>query len=139
MASLNRAELIGHLGQTPELKYTGAGHTVSSFSIATNESWKDKDGNVQERTDWHNVVVWGKLAEICHQYLKKGQQIYIDGRLQTRSYDDKNTGTKRWITEIVVNKMLMLGSKPADQQGPSSVPQEAEMQPPEGSGSDLPF
>jgi single-strand DNA-binding protein len=106
--SLNKVLLIGNLGKDPELRYTPGGVPVASFSIATNESWKDQDGNLQERTEWHNIVAWRKLAEICGEYLKKGKKVYIEGRIQTRSYDDKNTGAKRYITEIVADNMIML-------------------------------
>lgn len=110
MASLNKALLIGNLGKDPELRYTPSGKAVASFSIATTNQWKDKDGQKQERTDWHNIVVWGRQAEIAKDYLRKGKQIYLEGRIQTRSYDDKD-GNKRWITEIVADRFLMLGRK----------------------------
>ncbi len=109
--SLNKVMLIGNLGKDPELRYTTSGVAVASFTIATNESWKDQDGNLQERTEWHNIVAWRKLAEICGEWLKKGKKVYIEGRIQTRSFDDKNTGAKRYITEIVADNMLMLDSK----------------------------
>ena len=107
--SLNKVELIGRLGKDPELKYTTSGKAVANFSIATSEEWKDENGKKQERTDWHNVQAWGKLAEICGEYLKKGSQVYIDGTIHTRSYEDKS-GVKRYVTEIVIQKLLMLGS-----------------------------
>lgn len=106
--SLNKVMLIGNLGKDPELRYTPSGVAVATFSIATNESWKDQDGNTQERTEWHNIVAWRKLAEICGEYLKKGKKVYIEGRIQTRSYDDKNTGAKKYITEIVADNLIML-------------------------------
>jgi len=109
--SLNKVMLIGNLGRDPELRYTTSGTAVATFTLATNDSWKDADGNMQERTEWHNIVAWKKLAEICGEWLKKGKKVYIEGRIQTRSYDDKNTGTKRYITEIVAEDMLMLDSK----------------------------
>ncbi len=109
--SLNKVMLIGNLGKDPELRYTTSGVAVATFSLATNESWKDQDGNLQERTEWHNIVAWRKLAEICGEWLKKGKKVYIEGRIQTRSYDDKNTGAKRYITEIVADNMIMLDSK----------------------------
>lgn len=111
--SLNRVMLIGNLGKDPELRYTTSGVAVATFSLATNESWKDQDGNTQERTEWHNIVAWKKLAEICGEWLKKGKKVYIEGRIQTRSYDDKNTGTKKYMTEIVAENMIMLDSKSA--------------------------
>jgi single-strand DNA-binding protein len=115
--SLNKVMLIGNLGKDPELRYTTSGVAVATFSLATNESWKDQDGNLQERTEWHNIVAWKKLAEICGEWLKKGKKIYIEGRIQTRSYDDKNTGTKKYITEIVADNMIMLDYKAAPENG----------------------
>lgn len=97
--SVNKVILLGRLGQDPELKYTSGGSAVCSFSVATSESWKDKDGKNQEKTEWHKIVVWGKLAELCNQYLAKGRQAYIEGKLQTRQWDDKD-GNKRYTTEI---------------------------------------
>jgi single-strand DNA-binding protein len=108
MKSLNKATLIGHLGKDPEVRYTPNGDAVASFSIATNESWKDKDGNQQERTEWHNIVAWRKLAEICGEYLKKGARVYIEGKIQTRDYEDKS-GVKRYVTEINASDLIMLG------------------------------
>jgi single-strand DNA-binding protein len=105
--SLNKVMLIGHLGKDPELRYTSNGVAVASFSMATNEAWKDQDGNLQERTEWHNIVAWRRLAEISGEYLKKGRRVYIEGRIQTRNYDDKN-GVKRYITEVVADDMIML-------------------------------
>jgi single-strand DNA-binding protein len=115
--SLNKVMLIGNLGKDPELRYTTSGTAVATFSLATNESWKDADGNLQERTEWHNIVAWKKLAEICGEWLKKGKKVYIEGRIQTRSYDDKNTGTKKYITEIVAEDMIMLDSKGGVERG----------------------
>lgn len=111
--SLNKVQLIGNLGKDPELSYTASGVAVAKFSIATGEKWKDQEGNVQERTEWHNIIAWRKLAEICGQYLKKGSKAYIEGRLQTRSWDDKNTGVKRYTTEIIADDLIMLDSKGA--------------------------
>ncbi len=105
--SLNKVMLIGNLGKDPELRYTSSGVAVATFTIATNESWKDQEGNFQERTEWHNIVAWRKLAEICSEWLKKGKKVYIEGRLQTRSYDDKN-GVKKYVTEIVADDLIML-------------------------------
>ena len=116
--SLNRAMLIGNLGRDPELRYTASGVAVATFSIATNESWKDAEGAVQERTEWHNIVAWRKLAEFCGEYLRKGRKIYIEGKIQTRNYDDKNTGVKKYVTEIVADNILLLDSKPQGE-GPS--------------------
>ena len=107
--SLNKVMLIGHLGSDPELRYTPSGVPVVSFSLATNESWNDKEGNRQEITEWHKIVAWRKLAEICGQYLTKGRQVYIEGKLQTRSWEDQN-GVKKYTTEIIANEMMMLSS-----------------------------
>ena len=108
--SVNKVILIGNLGKDPELRYTSGGVAVASFSVATNESWKDTQGNAQERTQWHNIVAWKKLAEICGEYLKKGSKLYLEGRLQYRNYDDKN-GVKRYVTEIVMDEMVMLDGR----------------------------
>ncbi len=108
---LNKVMLIGHLGNDPELKTTASGQSVVNFTIATNENFKDSSGNLQEKTEWHRLVAWGKLAEICNQYLKKGRQVYVEGRLQTRSWDDTKSGEKRYTTEIVCSDMQMLGSQ----------------------------
>lgn len=119
--SLNRAQLIGHLGKDPELKYTQNGTAVATFSIATSESWKDKDGNVTERTEWHNIVAWRKLAEICGEWLKKGKRVYIEGKIQTRSYE--KDGIKKYITEIVADDMIMLdGAKSASSESETASP-----------------
>lgn len=106
---LNKAMLIGNLGRDPEMRHTASGSPVCTFSMATNESWV-KDGERQERTEWHNIVTWNKLAEICERYLSKGSKVYIEGRIQTRSWDDKNTGQKKYMTEIVADQMMMLDS-----------------------------
>lgn len=138
--SLNKVTLIGNVGKDPELRYTSTGVAVANFTLATNEQWKDGDGNMQERTEWHTIVAWKRLAEICGEYLKKGKKVYIEGRLQYRNYDDKN-GVKRYVTEVVAQSMIMLDSKGA---GASSTP-DAEEQVDESSGGptaekdDLPF
>ena len=119
--SLNKAMLIGNLGKDPELRYTTSGVAVATFSLATNEQWKDQDGNAQERTEWHNIVAWKKLAEICGEWLKKGKKVYVEGRIQNRSYDDKNTGAKRYITEIVAENIIMLDSKGSSEGGSTSA------------------
>ncbi len=142
--SINKIILIGNLGQDPELRYTSSGVAVASFSMATSESWKDQDGNVQEKTQWHKLVAWRKLAEIVGEYLKKGSKVYVEGRIQYRSYDDKN-GVKRDITEIVVDQLLMLDSKGVSHANTSSADPTAPslQQPVEESGpdkvDDLPF
>lgn len=136
--SLNKVMLIGNLGKDPELRYTTGGVAVASFTIATNESWKDQDGNLQERTEWHNIVAWRKLAEICAEWLKKGKKVYIEGKLQTRNYDDKNTGAKRYVTEIVADNMIMLDSRGAGEG--AATPRETEEAPPAAAKEDdLPF
>ncbi len=116
---INKVILIGNLGGDPELRSTPGGTSVASFTLATNESWTDKDGTKQERTEWHRIVVWSRLAEICGQYLRKGSQVYIEGRLQTREWEDKQ-GNKRKTTEIVARDMQMLGSR---SQGDGARPQ----------------
>ncbi|HEY5673956.1 MAG TPA: single-stranded DNA-binding protein [Malonomonas sp.] len=112
--SVNKVILVGNLGKDPELRYTPSGAAVATFSLATSERYKDKDGNRQEKTEWHNIVVWRQLAEICGKYLHKGKQVYIEGKIQTRSYDDRD-GNKKYITEIVADQMHMLGGR--DEQG----------------------
>jgi single-strand DNA-binding protein len=109
--SINIVILEGRLGQDPELKYIPNGTAVCNFSIATSESWKDKSGNKQEKTEWHRIVVWGKLAELCNQYLCKGKQAIIEGSLQTRSYEDKDK-KKCYTTEIVAKNVQFIGGKP---------------------------
>lgn len=106
--SVNKVIILGRLGQDPELKYTPGQMPVTNFTVATSESWADKSGQKQERTEWHRVVVWGKLAELCKQYLSKGRQVYLEGTLQTRSWDDK-TGQKRYTTEIVAKTIQFIG------------------------------
>ena len=109
MASINKVILIGNLGQNPELKFLTSGQAVANFSIATNKKWQDKEGKQVERTEWHRIVVWGKVAENCAKYLTKGRPVYIEGELQTRSWDDKD-GTKRYTTEIQALNVQFLGS-----------------------------
>src|SRR5512143_883103 len=109
---LNKVLLIGRLGQDPELKYTQSGIAVAKFSLATSQQWKDQDGNTQDRTEWHNVVAWRRLAEICAEYLKKGSKVYLEGSLSTSSWEDENK-KKHYRTEIVLNDMIMLDSKGA--------------------------
>ena len=115
--SVNKVIVLGRLGQDPELKHTAGGSAVTNFSVATNESWTDKQGQKQERTEWHRVVVWGKLAELCSQYLSKGRQVYLEGKLQTRSWED-NQGQKRYTTEVQANTVQFLGG-PSDGVGVS--------------------
>ncbi len=108
--SVNKVILIGRLGADPEVRYTPSGMAVANFRIATSENWNDKQGQKQERTEWHRIVVWGKLAELCGQYLGKGRQIYVEGRLQTRQWDDRD-GNKRFTTEIQANQVTFLGGR----------------------------
>ena len=110
MASLNKVMLIGNLGKDPEVRYTASGQAVASFSLATSEKFKSKTGEWEERTEWHNITLWGKLAEIAGEYLAKGKTVYIEGRLQTRKWQDKN-GNDRYTTDIVGDKMQMLSGK----------------------------
>jgi len=111
MASVNKVILVGRLGKDPEIRSTPSGTSVAKFSIATDDRYTDKSGEKQERTEWHNITAWGKLAEICGQYLKKGKLVYIEGSIRTDSWDDKETGQKRYRTEIVANAMQMLDRK----------------------------
>ncbi len=112
--SVNKVILLGRLGQDPELKYTPGGSPVCNFSLATTEAWTDKSGQKQEKTEWHRVVVWGKLAELCNQYLSKGRQAFLEGKLQTRSWDDKD-GNKRYTTEILASTVQFIGGATASQ------------------------
>lgn len=111
MASVNKVILIGNLGQDPLLRYMQSGDAIANLNIATTDTWKDKGGEKQEKTEWHRVMIFGKLAEIAGEYLKKGAQVYIEGRLQTRKWTDKSN-IERYTTEIVAEKMQMLGGKP---------------------------
>lgn len=135
--SLNKVQLIGNLGRDPELKYTSAGVAVATFSIATSDSWKDQEGNTQERTEWHNIVAWRKLAEICGEWLKKGKRVYIEGRLQTRSYE--KDGVKKYITEIVADQMIMLDGAPKPGAGAGTEVESAEPEAAPAKEEDLPF
>lgn len=147
--SVNKVILIGRLGKDPELKYTQSGRAVANFSLATDRSWKGQDGQKQRDTTWHNIVVWGKRAEVVKEYLAKGQQIYIEGRIDNRSYDDKE-GNKKYISEVVLEDFAFLGSKGDSPGGggpggggsaPSDQP-ESSPPPPSGEASDdddLPF
>lgn len=137
--SVNKAILVGNLGRDPELRYTASGTAVATFSIATSERYKDRDGQQQEKTEWHNIVTWRQLAEICGKYLAKGRQVYIEGKIQTRSYEDRD-GNKKYVTEIVADQMQMLG-RPSDEGGsrggysaPATTPDNAGSQSSAGSG-----
>ena len=108
---VNKVIIVGNLGRDPEVRTTPSGQSVANFSVATTRRWNDRDGNRQEKTEWHDVVCWGKQAEIAGQYLTKGKQIYVEGRLETRSWEDKTHGDKRYRTEIVCDNFQMLGRK----------------------------
>ena len=118
---VNKVILIGNLGSDPEVKYTTNGAPVANVSLATNESWNDRNGERQERTEWHRLVFWRKLAEIVGQYLRKGSKVYVEGRLETRSWDDQS-GQKRYTTEIVVNDMQMLDGRGEQGEGSGMTP-----------------
>lgn len=124
MASVNKVILVGNLGKDPDLRFMPNGDAVCNFSIATTENWKNKDGQKQEKTEWHNIVIFRKLAEIAGEYLKKGRPVYVEGRLQTRKWQDKD-GADRYTTEIVADSMQMLGSKDGNDAPakPASQPQ----------------
>ena len=120
---VNRVILVGHLGGDPEMRYTSSGTPVTNFSLATNERWNNQDGERQERTEWHKIVTWSKLAEISNQYLTKGQLVFIEGRIQTREWDDKD-GNKRRTTEIIASDMRMMSPRSSD--GPRQQEQKQE-------------
>lgn len=142
MAGINKAILIGNLGKDPELRYTPGGQAVATFSLATSEKWKDKSGVLQDKTEWHNIVVWGRTAEMVKEYLAKGRQVYIEGRIQTRSWEDKD-GNKRYTTEIVAQRVQFLGSRDAGGEREIPPPDVSTDAPPVGDISsedeDLPF
>jgi single-strand DNA-binding protein len=147
MASVNKVILIGNLGRDPELRYTAGGQPVATFSVATNERWNDREGKPQERTEWHRIVVWGKQGENCANYLAKGRTVYIEGRLQTREWEDKE-GLKRQTTEVVAQTVQFLGSRDGAgrggaPRGPGDVGAAGGAEPPpepQGGGSDdIPF
>lgn len=149
--SVNKAILVGRLGRDPETRYTSGGQAVANFTLATDETYKDRSGERQKRTEWHRVVLWGKLAEIAQQYLKKGMLVYIEGRIQTRQWEDKRDGQKRQTTEVVGTTMRMLGSRgesggigagagrAADNDSEGMLPSEEPGAGPEISDEDIPF
>ena len=144
MASVNKVILVGNLGADPEVRYTQGGQAVANFNVATNERWKDKtSGQPEERTEWHRVVVWGKLAELCRDYLSKGRTVYLEGRLQTRKWE--KDGQTRYTTEVVAQTVQFLGARgetKADAQGMESEPVAAassEGPPSFNSEEDVPF
>src|SRR5881398_2153303 len=135
--SVNKALLIGNLGKDPEVRFTASGRAVARFPVATSEVWNDAEGQRQERTEWHNVVVWGKQAETCGQYLAKGRQVYVEGSIRTRQYDDKD-GNRRYITEIIAQRVQFLGGgRGADT--PRGLPEEPPPGPPSATDDDVPF
>lgn len=136
MASLNRVTLIGNLGRDPEVRFTLSGQAVCNFSIATDESYKDKSGSKVEKTEWHNITMWGKLAEIAGEYLEKGKTVYLEGKLATRKWQDKD-GNDRYTTEIVADKMQMLSGK-REREPQESDYQRTESAPP-NPDDDVPF
>lgn len=127
--TVNKVLLIGRLGADPEVRYAPSGNAVANFSMATNRSYKDKDGNVQEQTEWHRLVAWGRLAEFAKQYLHKGMRVYVEGRLQYRDWQDQN-GVKRYVTDVIANDIQMLeslGTKPDTESPPKiDVPEDLE-------------
>jgi single-strand DNA-binding protein len=145
MASVNKTILLGNLGKDPELKFLPNGDAVCNFSIATTDSWKNKDGTKQEKTEWHNIVLYRKLAEIAGEYLRKGSSVYIEGSLQTRKWTNKE-GQERYTTEIIGNSMQMLGSKSSQSTNVPDVPEAKESEEytrgsaaVEGADEDVPF
>jgi single-strand DNA-binding protein len=119
--SLNKVMLIGNLGKDPELRFTPSGRAVARFSLATSEQWTDQQGQRQDRTEWHNIVVWGKQAESCGQYLSKGRQVFIEGSIRSRQYDDKE-GQKRYITEVIAQRVQFLGGGRGEGGGRGAAP-----------------
>jgi single-strand DNA-binding protein len=139
---INKVILVGHLGADPETRYMPSGGAVTNLRLATSEAWRDKNtGEQQERTEWHNVAMFGRLAEIAAEYLRKGSQVYVEGRLRTRKWQDRD-GNDRWTTEIVANEMQMLGGRPGGAGAPAKSFEEPPSQPSSGSGDfddDIPF
>jgi single-strand DNA-binding protein len=141
---INKVILIGNLGADPEIRYTQSGTPVANFNVATTERWKGQDGQMQEQTEWHKVVAWKRLAEICSEYLSKGSKVYIEGKLQTRKWQDQN-GNDRYSTEIVARDMQMLSPRGAGSGGGESYgggsggANEFPQEPPPNTGDDVPF
>lgn len=146
MSSLNKIMLIGNLGRDPEIRYTQDGSPVATFSMATSENWTDRNGNRQEHTEWHNVVAWGRLADLCKRYLSKGRQAYVEGRVRTREWNDRD-GNKRRTTEVIASQIVLLGSRmqTAMEESPQAAERidRSEAEPSVGDGgitdSDIPF
>jgi len=135
---LNKVQIIGHLGKEPEMRYTPSGKPVTTFSVAVSRSWNSADGERHSETEWFNVVAWGNLAEICKTYLTKGQQVYIEGRLQTRRWDDKE-GVKHTSVEVVANEMMMLGDRKDNNNTQTSSESAAMENSPENNEDEFPF
>ncbi|MFH1686959.1 MAG: single-stranded DNA-binding protein [bacterium] len=141
--SVNKVILVGRLGKDPDLKYTAGGSAVANFTLATDRSWKGQDGQSQKETTWHNIVVWGRQAEVIKEYLSKGRQVYIEGRIANRSYDDKE-GNKKYISEVVVEQFRFLGDRGDSGGGSRSDAPPSDVPPPPppadtGDDDDLPF
>jgi len=138
MRGLNKVMIIGYLGRDPEMRYTPAGRPVTSFSVATTRGWTNSNGERREETEWFNVVAWGNLAEICKQRLRKGQQVYIEGRLQTRGWEDAE-GKKHFRTELVAQEMIILGSRPQSLEEQPETGEEELSAGEEAVGEEFPF
>ncbi len=137
---VNKVILVGNLGRDPELRTTTSGQPVANFTMATSRKWKNRDGERQEETEWHTIVCWGRQAEVAGQYLTKGKQIYVEGRIQTRSWEDRNSGETRYRTEIVCDNFQMLGQRGGDVDPASaSEPAEPVDSEPQPEHDDIPF
>lgn len=138
MSGINKVIIVGRLGKDPEVRQIGEANSVCKLVVATSENWMDKNGTKQEKTEWHNIVVWGKLADICGKYLNKGRQVYIEGRLQTRSWEDQQ-GQKRYTTEIVANTVEFLGSNATSDRSQGGANSDFGPEPLFDSNEELPF
>ncbi len=141
MRGVNKVILVGNLGRDPEVRYIKDGTAVANLRLATSETWNDQNGQKQERTEWHRVVAWGKLAEIAKEYMSKGRQIYVEGKLQTRSWDDRD-GNKRYTTEVKADQIIMLGTRGDSAGGrdtPAPPPEPEAAAPFEAKDDDVPF
>ena len=142
MSGINKAILIGNLGRDPELRYTPSGRAVVSFPLATTDQWTGQDGQRNEKTVWHNIIAWGKQAEVMKEYLRKGRQVYIEGRIDNRSYEKKDGSGKAYISEVIVQNFQFLGGRPDNAGGRAETEAPPESEAPEGAASnddDLPF
>lgn len=136
--TVNKVILIGNLGADPEIRYTAGGQAVANFRLATSENWTNKEGQREQRTEWHRVVVWGKQAELCKEYLSKGRQVFVEGRLQTRQWDDKD-GNTRYTTEVVAQGVRFLGGRGADTRDDHSSPDSGSAPSDDFYENDIPF